>query len=76
MQVQRNAEDLVREILSKVCPHHGLHANMELSQKGSLTILACCEEFHSLIEKIIYDFEQRPDKTIVRSKDFKKRSTD
>jgi hypothetical protein len=73
MNVERTAEDLVREILGKMCPYHGLRANVEMSKKELLTVSACCEEFHALIKKIIYDFEQRPNKTIVKDKDFKKK---
>jgi hypothetical protein len=51
---QRSVEDLIREILSKMCPSHGLHANIEIKQEWEITISACCEEFHELLGKIIY----------------------
>ena len=53
-KIHRNAEDLIREILSKMCPLHGTHANIEIKQEWEITISACCEEFHELLEKIIY----------------------
>jgi len=55
---QRNSEDLIREILSKMCSLHGTHANIAIKRGWELTVSACCEEFHELLRKIIYDFSK------------------
>ena len=55
---QRNTEDLIREILSKMCPLHGTHADIAIKQNWELTISACCGEFHELLGKIIYGFSR------------------
>jgi hypothetical protein len=63
MKEQKNAEDLIREILSKICPMHGTQGNIEIKQNGEITVSACCEDSHSLIKNIIYSFKQNTSKT-------------
>lgn len=46
-------EELIREIVSKVCPSHGKHPVVEIHESGQMNISACCDEFHQQIENII-----------------------
>jgi hypothetical protein len=56
-------EDLIREILSKICPFHGKHPTVEIHEAGKMNILACCEEFHEFIQNIINDkFHNKADR--------------
>ena len=55
-----STEDLIREILSKLCPFHGKHPTVKMHAGGRMDILACCEEFHEFIQNIINDkFSQK-----------------
>lgn len=53
-QDQRSKEELIKEILSKLCPFHGLRANIEFDANWEITVSTCCGEFHELISKIIH----------------------
>ena len=46
-------EELIKEIVSKMCPFHGRHPTVEIYESGQMNISACCEKFHDQIEKII-----------------------
>jgi hypothetical protein len=46
-------EDLIREIVSKMCPCHGKHPTVEIHQTFQVSISACCEEFNDFIQKIM-----------------------
>jgi hypothetical protein len=48
-----NTEDLVREIMSKMCPFHGKYPVVEISEVGQMNISACCDEFHQQIGNIV-----------------------
>ena len=51
---QQLAENTITEILSKACPCHGIHANIELKKNEELVVVTCCDEMQSLIHTIIY----------------------
>ena len=53
-----NTENIMREILSKMCSLHGKHPNIEITEDWKLTISACCNEFHEQMENIIKDFQE------------------
>ncbi|MEP6947946.1 MAG: hypothetical protein ABI863_01665 [Ginsengibacter sp.] len=55
-----STEELIREIISKMCPLHGKHANVEIHEEGQINISACCAEFHEQMEKIIAIGLQKP----------------
>jgi hypothetical protein len=59
-----NTEDIIREILSKMCPLHGKHANVEIKKDWQLNISACCREFHEQMENIIKDFQKKGEDTL------------
>lgn len=40
-----STEELIREIISKICPFHGKHPTIELQETGQVNISACCEAF-------------------------------
>lgn len=46
-------EEVIREIVSKVCPFHGKHATVKVRDTGHIIIAACCDEFHSQMENIV-----------------------
>ena len=48
-------EELVREIVSKICPFHGMHPKVTIPECGPVHVSACCEEFHQFIEAYIND---------------------
>lgn len=48
-----STEDLIREILSKMCPFHGKHPTVEIHEVGQMNISACCEEFRKQIGDIV-----------------------
>ena len=52
-----DTEELMREILSKMCPYHGRHPNITLDKEWKLTVSACCNEFKEMIEAIKKNFE-------------------
>ena len=54
-----NTEDIIREILSKMCSPHGKHANVEINKDWQLSVSACCSEFREQMENIIKDFRKR-----------------
>ena len=56
-----DTEDLMREILSKLCPYHGKHPNILLDKDWKLTVSACCIEFKDMMEAIKKNFENKPD---------------
>ena len=56
---QLNTEDIIREILSKMCSLHGKHPNVEINKHLQLSVSACCEEFREQMENIIKDFRKR-----------------
>lgn len=58
-----NTEDIIREILSKMCSLHGKHANVEINKDNQLSISACCPEFQEQMENIIKDFQKREEDT-------------
>jgi hypothetical protein len=60
-----DTEDLMREILSKMCPYHGKHPNIELDSNWKLTVSACCNEFKEMMETIKSHFENKPDWVLV-----------
>ena len=54
-----NIEDIIREVLSKICSLHGKHPNIEIGKDYKLNISACCQEFHGQLEDIIKDYQLR-----------------
>ena len=54
-----NTENIMREILSKMCSLHGKHPNIEIGKDLKLKISACCHEFHEQMESIIKDFQKK-----------------
>ena len=48
-----NTEDLIREIVSKICPFHGKHPAVEIHETGQMNISACCEEFREQMGNIV-----------------------
>ena len=58
-----NTEDIIREILSKMCSLHGKHANVEINKDNQLSVSACCYEFREQMENIIRDFQKREENT-------------
>jgi hypothetical protein len=48
-----STEELIREILSKICSFHGKHPTVEIQAAGQLKISACCEEFRKQIGNIV-----------------------
>lgn len=57
-----DTEDLMREILSKMCPYHGKHPNITFDRNWKLTVSACCNEFKEMMETIKRNFENKPDR--------------
>jgi hypothetical protein len=55
-----DTEDLMREILSKLCPYHGKHPDVSLDKDWKLTVSACCIEFKDMMEAIKKNFENKP----------------
>jgi hypothetical protein len=55
-----NTEDLIREIVSKVCPFHGKHPVVEIREVGKMNISACCDEFLEQIGNIVNVELQNP----------------
>ncbi|MEP6951366.1 MAG: hypothetical protein ABI863_18900 [Ginsengibacter sp.] len=55
-----NTEDLIREIISKMCPFHGKHPIVEIHEVGEMNVSACCDEFLEQIGKIINVQLQNP----------------
>jgi hypothetical protein len=39
------AENVIREIVSKMCRLHGRHPTVEINKEGQINISACCDEF-------------------------------
>lgn len=54
-----STEEIIREVVSKVCPFHGKHANVQIHEAGKINISACCAEFHELMENIIFGGVQK-----------------
>jgi hypothetical protein len=50
-----STEEIIREIISKMCPFHGLHPFVDIHEHGPINVSACCEEFHEYIRNIIND---------------------
>jgi hypothetical protein len=48
-----STEELIREIVSKICPFHGKHPTVEIHETGQMNISACCLDFQELIQNII-----------------------
>ena len=48
-----STEELIREIVSKMCPFHGKHPTVNIHEAGQMNISTCWEEFHKLVENII-----------------------
>ena len=46
-------EELIREIVSKMCPFHGKHPVVEIHRAGQMDISACCEEFRKQMVNIV-----------------------
>ena len=40
-----STEEVIREIVSKMCPFHGKHPTVEIHELGQLDIFACCDAF-------------------------------
>jgi hypothetical protein len=59
-----NTEEAIREILSKMCPLHGKHANVEIKKDNQLSVSACCHEFREQMENIIKDFQKKGEDTL------------
>jgi hypothetical protein len=55
-----DTEDLIREILSKVCPYHGYHAGLYLDKDWNITISAFCHEFEQMMSVLKNNFENAP----------------
>ncbi len=36
-----------------MCPFHGRHPHVKISDRWQIRVIACCDEFHELMEKII-----------------------
>jgi len=53
LKSQKMAESLIQEILGKVCPLHGLHANIEISENWDIVTVTCCKDFSELTDRII-----------------------
>ena len=49
---QRESEDFIREVLTKVCPLHGKHANVHIDENWRINITACCNELNQLLKTI------------------------
>lgn len=47
------SEELIREIVSKICPFHGKKANVNINEGGEIEITACCKEFQGFLETLI-----------------------
>jgi len=63
-----NTENLIREIISKVCPFHGKHPTVDIHETGKLDINACCDEFLEQIGHIVNIELQNDAKTTTVSK--------
>jgi len=46
-------EELVREIVSKLCPFHGTRATVNMHVTGEIEISACCKEFQIFLGTLI-----------------------
>jgi hypothetical protein len=53
-------EELIREIISKICPFHGKHPIVEIHKAGGMDISVCCEEFRGQIARIVNGDSQNP----------------
>ena len=57
-------EELIREIVSKICPFHGKRATVNMHEAGEIEISACCKEFHVFLETLgKYKFQKGIDKS-------------
>ena len=54
-----DTEDIIREILSKMCPFHGKHPDIEIDTNWKLKVSACCPEFKGMMESLHRDFENK-----------------
>jgi len=53
-------EELIREMVSKLCPFHGKRAVVNLDKAGQIEIKACCKKFLEFQESLIkITFQQR-----------------
>ena len=59
-----NTEDVIREILSKICSLHGKHPGIEIEKDWQLNISACCPEFHEQMENIARDLQKKGDEIL------------
>ena len=62
-----NTEDIVREIINKICPYHATHPTVQIPEIGQMDISACCEEFLTQIENIVNVEIQSPFDTAASS---------
>jgi len=57
-------EELIREVVSKVCPFHGKRAAVSVPANGRIQISACCDEFHHFLENQVKNkFQHEATKT-------------
>lgn len=59
LKSQRHTEQLIQEILSKVCPIHGSHANIQIKEGWEINTITCCEDFDKLIDHIVNYFTKK-----------------
>ena len=55
-----STEELIREIISKICPFHGKHPTVDIYDAGKINISACCKEFLEQMENIVKRELQKP----------------
>jgi hypothetical protein len=55
-----STEDLIREIISKICSFHGKHPTVEIHEGSQMNISACCEEFREQMRNIVNGKLQKP----------------
>lgn len=57
--IEMTTEELIREMISKMCPFHGKKAIIVSHASGQIDISACCKEFQIFLETLKNDRSNR-----------------